>query len=124
MIDIIYKWLKGYSGLTYIQRDRVDERRSGSGLFFRGVTLVSQKPDLLGNLRRRKKLSFRIRRYAEPTDCAVFFLMLGQWVEETAPTLGMDQVVCLSGAHLVRDSDLGLALWEADLDITYTEEEL
>ena len=124
MIDMIYNWLRGYPGLNYIQRDRVDEKNSGSGLFFRGVTLVGHKADLMGNLRCRKRLSFRIRRFTEPADGALFFLMLGQWAEETAPTLGMDQVVSLHSAHMVRDQELGLSLWEADLDITYTEEEL
>lgn len=124
MIDTIFNWLKTYPGLSLMQRDRVDEALGGSGLFFRGVTVVDRKWDLLGNLKSRKRLSFRIRRYGEPADSAVFFMMLGAWVEETAPTLGLDQTVSLQNAHCVRDSDLGLALWEADLEITYTEEDL
>ena len=122
MIDTIFNWLKNYPGLAYLQRDRIDEAVGGSGLFFRGVTVADRKWDLLGCLRCRKGLSFRIRRYGDPADSAVFFLMLGAWVEETAPILGENQTVSLENAHCVRDSDLGLALWEADLKITYTED--
>ena len=124
MIDIIFTWLKTYPGLGYLQRDQVDEAIGGSGLFFRGMTVVDRKFDLLGASRCRKKLSFRIRYFDEPAACAVFFLMLGAWVEDTAPILGMDQSVCLRDARCVRDENLGLALWEADLEIIYTEEDL
>ena len=124
MIDMIYNWLKTYPGLFYIQRERVDEAISGSGLFFRGMSVVDRKWDLLGNPRCRKKLSFRLRHYDEPAQNPVFFMMLGAWMEETAPTFGLDQTVILKDAHCVRDSDLGLSLWEADLEIIYTEEDL
>ena len=60
----------------------------------------------------------------EKSKSAAFFLALGDWVRRQPPFFGLDQTVCLRDAHCVRDDGLGLALWEADLEITFTEEDV
>ena len=124
MNDTIFNWLRTFPGLQLLQRQQVDAVPGGCGLFFRGVTVSDRKTDLLGAVHCRKQLHYRIARYGDTAESPVFFLLLGAWVEETAPTLGLDQVIALQNAHCAYDADTGLALWEADLYITYTEEGL
>ena len=124
MNDIIFNWLKTFPGLELLQRQQVDAVPGGSGLFFRGIAVKDRKWDLLGGLRCRKELRFRISRYGGREESALFFLMLAAWAEENAPHLGDDQVLALEEARCVRDSDQGLSLWESELTITYTEEAL
>lgn len=124
MSDTIYNWLKTFPGLELLQREQVEEVPGGCGLHFCGVTVKDRSRDLLGNLRCRKQLRFRLRRFGERVESGVFFLLLGAWVEENTPILGICQTACLKDARCIRDEDLGLSLWEADLEITYTEDSL
>ena len=117
MNEQIYNWLKRFPGLELLQWQQVDAVAEGCGLFFRGVTVKDSRTNLLGQTQHQKSLHFRINRYGEPKESALFFLMLGQWAQESAP-LG---AAALENARCVRD-DGGLALWEADLEITYWEE--
>ena len=55
-------------------------------------------------------------------ESPVFFILLGAWVEDSAPTFGQDQTVSLEKARCVRDTGQGLSLWEAELEITYWED--
>lgn len=121
MNDTIFNWLRGFPGLELLQRQQVDAVNGGCGLFFRGVTVKDQKTDLLGGISCRKQLHYRLNRYGDPTDSPVFFLLLEAWVQETAPILGAEQTLALQNARCVRDTGTGLALWEADLYITYWE---
>lgn len=121
MNDTILNWLRTFPGLELLQRQQVDAVPGGSGLFFRGVTVKEQKTDLLGGISCRKQLHFRLNRYGDPGESPVFFLLLGAWIQETAPTLGTQQSLTLENARCVRDTGTGLALWEADLYITYWE---
>lgn len=118
MNDIIYNWLKGFPGLELLQRQQVDAVPGGCGLFFRGVTASDSQPNLLGKTQSRKKYHFRLCRYGDRTESAVFFLMLGAWVEDNGQ---LDHTAELKNAHCVRDTDSGLTLWEADLEITCRE---
>ena len=122
MSDIIYNWLKGFPGLELLQREQADPVPGGCGMHLRGVRVTGRSYDLLGGVRCRRTLSFRLRRFGERVESGVFFLLLGAWVEENAPILGLEQAVSLKDARCVEDTDLGLSLWEADLEITYTED--
>ena len=124
MIYYIHNWLKNYDGLRDLRVGRVEDNLGGSGMFYRGETLLERHRDLMGKELCRKRMTFRIIRREEPAKAAEFFWQLGQWLRSSAPPLGLDQTVCLRDAHCVRDDGLGLALWEADLEITFTEEEL
>ena len=121
MNDIIYNWLKGFPGLQLLQRQQVDAVPGGCGLFYRGARELERSRDLLGGMHRRKLLRFRIHRYGEPLESAVFFTMLASWVETSSPSLGFDAPAALKDARCVRDQG-GLALWEADLEITCWED--
>lgn len=122
MNDIIFNWLKGYPGLELLQRQQVDAVAGGCGLFFRGVTASDSQQNLLGKTQSRKKYHFRLCRYGHRTESAVFFLMLGAWVESNAQLLGSDHTAALKNTHCVRDTDSGLTLWEADLEVSCWEE--
>ena len=136
MTDLIYSWLRGYPGLELLQRQQVDAVPGGAGLFFRGVTVKERSHDLLGSLRCRKTLSFRLCRYDIPVENLIFFLMLTAWVETNGSALGQeataalkstgsvisDATAALKNTRCVRDNGQGLTLWEGDLEITYTEE--
>ena len=121
MNEQIYNWLKSFPGLELLQWQQVDAVAGGCGLFFRGMTVKDTRRSLLGQTQHQKTFHFRINRYGEPAESALFFLMLGQWAETNAPCLGSDQTAACKNARCVRD-DGGLALWEADLEITYWEE--
>ena len=132
MNDIIYNWLKGFPGLELLQRQQVDAVPGGCGLFFRGVTASDSQPNLLGKTQSRKKYHFRLCRYGDRTESAVFFLLLGAWVEDNGQldhtaaltdtaSLGTDNTAALKNQRCVRDTDSGLTLWEADLEITCRE---
>ena len=120
MSDIIFNWLRGFPGLELLQRQQVEALPGGSGLYYRGCKVLSSSRDLVGNLRCRKLQRFRICRYGQGLENALFFTMLSAWVETNAPALGFDQTASLENAHCVRD-DGALALWEADLELTYWE---
>ena len=121
MNDKIYNWLKGFPGLEMLQRQQVDGVPGGCGLFFRGVTLSEKSHDLLGNPRCLKTFAYRLCRYGEPVESALFFLLLGQWAETNQQSLGSTATAALENARCVSDEG-GLALWEADLRITCREE--
>lgn len=120
MIEEIYNWLRMHPGLVDLRLDRVEP--DGCGLFYRGETVLERHRDLLGGVCERKRVIFRIRRYGERDTSAVFFEDLAWWVTRPPHVLGGDQTVCLRDAHCVKDDDLGLALWEADLEITFLED--
>ena len=119
MNEQIYNWLKEFPGLELLQRQQVDAVPEGCGLFFRGVTVTDRSHDLLGNPHGKKTYAFRLYRYGDPVDSPVFFLLLGHWVDDTQ-TLGVSATAALKNARCIRDNG-GLALWEADLDITCWE---
>jgi hypothetical protein len=121
MNDIIFNWLKGFPGMAMLQRQQVEAVPGGCGLFFRGITVKERTSDLLGGVRCRKQLHFRLNRYGDPLESAVFFLLLANWVAESAPALGAEQTSTLENARCIRDTGGDLALWEADLEITYWE---
>lgn len=118
MNDMIYNWLKGFPGLELLQKEQADEVSGGCGLFFRGVTATDRKHDLLGSPQSRKTWHFRLQRFGERAESAVFFLLLGAWAEENPPASGR---AYLKNARCTRDEDLGLALWQADLEVTGCE---
>lgn len=119
MNDIIYNWLKGFPGLELLQTEQADEVSGGCGLFFRGVTEKSRKHDLLGSPQSRKTWRYRLQRFGQRAESAVFFLLLGAWAEENPPASGI--TASLKNARCTRDEDLGLALWQADLEVTGCE---
>ena len=121
MNDQIYNWLKGFPGLELLQRQQVDAVPGGCGLFFRGVTVKDSRANLLGQAQNRKTLNFRLYRYGQPEESALFFLLLASWMQGNGPPLGTDQTAACENARCVRDNG-GLALWEADLKITFWEE--
>lgn len=122
MNDIIYNWLRTFPGLELLQRQQVDAVPGGCGLYFRGVTVEDTARNLLGVTQKLKTLHFRLNRYGDRTESPIFFLMLGAWVEVNTPNLGADQAAALKNSRCVRDTDSGLTLWEADLEVTYWEE--
>lgn len=122
MTDKIYEWLKGFPGLELLQRQQTDPVPGGCGLYLRGITGDNCSYDLLGGIHCRKTLRFRLSRYGDPLESPVFFILLGAWVEDSAPTFGLDQTVFLEKARCVRDTGQGLSLWEAELEITYWED--
>ena len=119
MNDITYNWLKGFPGLELLQRQQADETSGGCGLFFRGITEKSRKHDLLGSPQSRKTWHFRLCRYGQRVESAVLFLMLGTWVELNPPASGI--TASIKNARCTRDEDTGLALWEAELEVTGCE---
>lgn len=112
MSDIIYNWLKGYPGLELLQRQQVDAVPGGCGLFYRGATDSGR--NLLGQT--KKTFHFRLNRYGQPEESAVFFLLLEAWVEANTQNLGSVQTAACKNARCVHDEG-GLALWEADLEV-------
>ncbi len=135
MNDIIFNWLKGYPGLELLQRQQVDAVPGGCGLYFRGVTVEDSRCNLLGATQKRKTLHFRLNRYGDRVESPIFFLMLEQWVQTNAQQLGSDHTAAsntqyqgtdhtaaLKNSRCVRDTDSGLTLWEADLEVSHWEE--
>jgi hypothetical protein len=120
MNDKIYNWLKEFPGLELLQRQQVDAVPGGCGLFFRGSTVKDRRQNLLGQTQVQKTLHFRLNRYGQTQESAVFFLLLGAWVEDEH-ALGESATAACKNARCVRDEG-GLALWEADLEITCWED--
>ena len=108
MNEQIYNWLKGFPGLELLQRQQVDAVPGGCGLFFRGAT--ANHRDLLGQT--QNTLHYRLCRYGDGEESAVFFLMLGAWLE----TNPQNWTAACKNARCVRDIG-GLTLWEADLEV-------
>ena len=121
MNDQIYNWLKGFPGLELLQRQQVDATPGGCGLFFRGVTVKDSRTNLLGQVQSLKTLNFRLCRYGDPQESPIFFLLLASWVQVNAPPLGTDPTAACENSRSTRDNG-GLALWEADLEITFWED--
>lgn len=120
MYEEFYNWLKGYPGLELLQKQQVDTVPGGCGLFYRGLTIGDRSTNMLGDIFCQKTQSFRLVRYGQPEESAVFFLMLGSWVAG-ANAFADDHTVELENARCVRDHG-GLVLWEADLHVRYREE--
>ena len=149
MNDKILNWLREFPGLELLQHQQVEAVDGGCGLYFRGVTGKDSQPNLLGQTKKQKTAHFRLCRYGQRVESAVFFLLLGSWVEIQGQTLGADAAAAQNGttplvsdataaqngttplvsdvtaalknARSVRDTGSGLTLWEADLEITYWE---
>ena len=121
MNDKIFNWLKGFPGLELLQHQQVEAVDGGCGLYFRGVTGKDSQPNLLGQTKKQKTAHFRLNRYGDRVESAVFFLLLGNWVEIQGESLGEDYAATLKNERCIRDTGSGLTLWEADLDITYWE---
>ena len=112
MNEQIYNWLREFPGLQLLQWQQVDAVPGGCGLFFRGAT--ANHRDLLGQT--QNTLRYRLCRYGEREESAVFFLLLGAWLETNTQNLGSIQTAACKNAHCVRDNGT-LALWEADLEV-------
>ena len=105
MNEQIYNWLRSFPGLELLQWQQVDAVPGGCGLFFRGAT--ANHRNLLGQT--QNTLRYRLCRYGDGEESAVFFLLLGAWAEQ-------DGTATLKNARCTRDEG-GLALWEADLEV-------
>ena len=113
MTDIVVTWLQGFS---------VDCLRwqEGWAVFPQGERLLSQSTDILGNVKRRKRLSFLIRRNClqpQPGDMEAF----ARWAEDTAPILGENQTVRLEDARLESKSKEDMHRHKAMLIFEFTE---
>ena len=118
MNELIYYWLKGYPGLELLQRQQVDPVPGGCGLFFRGVTVKDRQQNLLGQGAGWKTLHFRLARYGDRADSPPFLMTLEAWARQNAAA----GTAARKNPRCVRDTDSGLCLWEAELEVTYWEE--
>ena len=112
MTNTITAWLQGFSVDSLCWKE-------GWAVFPLGERILSQSSDILGSVRRRKRLSFLIRRNSlqpQPGDMEAF----ARWAESTAPRLGDDQTVRVEDARLENKSNEDMHRHKAMLIFEFT----
>ena len=119
MQNTVYHWLKGLPGLESLQPEALDAAPGASGLFCKGRKTLSRTEDILGAVRVRQSLGFRLCLHSTARDVPDFFWKLDT---KNAPTLGTDQTVTVTGGKLAKDDGTGICRFETIITFTFTSE--
>ena len=98
VLEKLKNWLQSFPlWEDTLQIDAVSALPGSSGLFPRGITEISRKTDILGNVITENKMQFVLYRVAphQPEDNSSFLLALQNWIQQQsacglAPQFGDD----------------------------------
>lgn len=98
VLEKLKNWLQSFPlWEDTLQIDAVSALPGSSGLFPRGITEISRKTDILGNVTTENKMQFVLYRVAphQPEDNSSFLLALQNWIQQQsacglAPQFGDD----------------------------------
>ena len=119
MQNTVLTWLKGISGLEHLELEKLDAAPGASGLFCKGRKELSRTADILGGVKCRQRLSFRLCLHSTSREVPDFFLRLDT---KNAPILGENQTVTVTEGALSKDDGNGICRYEAVITFTFTSE--
>lgn len=119
MTNTVYHWLKGIPGLENLRLEGLDAAPGASGLFCKGRRELSRAADILGAVRIRQSLAFRLCLHSTSREIPGFFLGLDT---KNAPILGENQTVTVTEGALSKDDGTGICRYEAVITFTFTSE--
>lgn len=119
MIESVFTWLKGLPGLEKLQQEALAAPSGSSGLFCKGLKVLSRQEDILGAVKCRQSLTFTLCLHSTSREVPDFFLHLDT---AAAPVLGADQTVAVTQGRLARDNGTGICRFEATITFTFTSE--
>ena len=119
MIETVYRWLRGLSGLEHLQQETLGAASGSSGLFCQGQKELWRREDILGAVRCRRSLTFKLCLHSTSRTVPDFLLALDT---RDAPILGRDQTVTVTQGRLTRDSGGSICRYEATITFTFTSE--
>lgn len=98
VLEKLKNWLQSFPlWEDTLQIDAVSALPGSSGLFPQGITEISRKTDILGNVTTENKMQFVLYRVAphQPEDNSSFLLALQNWIQQQsacglAPQFGDD----------------------------------
>ena len=119
-------WLGGFGGWQDAEVDSTGTQPEDTGLFPMGVQVVSNRGDVLGNVTRRLRQTYVLRRVAPRGESAAAWLAnFQQWVLEnahTAPKFGALQTVRAEKGQLQKAAQTGLGIYAVTLTVEFTKE--
>lgn len=125
MLQQVKQWLEGYMGVMSV--DYVGSNAPGTGLYPKGIRLLSQKRDILGDIAQRCRCQFTIRRVvsgiADKTDHALWLLEFQNWVRrcQDAPQLGEDTQWYAENGKCTQTTQAGTGIYTVDLFCEFTK---
>ena len=131
MLDTMRKWLETFPKWEgTLQFDYADAVPGSAGLYPRGITELSRREDVLGNVTVRYSCSFILRRIAaQRQENAQWLLELQEWVAQQdrlglAPKFGdepkTERLRAFDG-RLDRHSQVGSSLYTVHLSAVFTK---
>ena len=131
MLDSMRQWLETFPRWEgTLQLDYVDAAPGSTGLYPRGLTQLSRREDVLGNVAVRYRCSFLLRRVAgQSEENARWLLDFQNWVMEQdrlglAPSFGDvpgTQRLQASEGKLESCKQVGSALYTVQLSVEFTK---
>lgn len=131
MLEKMRQWLETFPGWEgTLQLDYVDAVPVSNGLYPRGITELSRREDVLGNLTARCRCDFLLHRTAgQSTENAQWLLDFQNWVMEQdrmglAPAFGDvpgTQRLRASEGKLENLKQVGSALYTVQLSVEFTK---
>lgn len=122
ILEIVRRWLEARQMLPAV--DTCGLQPAETGLFPLGQEELSRREDVLGNVTRRVRHSFLLRRTAVPgQSAAAWALQLQQQAAKEPPQLGENQRFWAEKGRLAKQTSTGLGIYEIRL-IAETEEDL
>ena len=131
MLEKMVKWLQNFPDWEdSIQIDSVDERPGNVGLYPKGLTEISRREDVLGNLQIRYRFDMLLRKNAgKSEENARWLLAFQAWVMEQdrlglAPRFGDDpkqEHIRVTEGQLQSLSQVGSALYTVKLWAEFTK---
>lgn len=131
MLEKMRQWLETFPGWEgTLQLDYVDAVPDSTGLYPRGLTELSRREDVLGNLTVRCRCDFLLRRTAgQSAENAQWLLDFQSWVMEQdrlglAPAFGDvpgTQQLRASEGRLDSHKQVGSALYTVQLSVEFTK---
>lgn len=115
----------GFAGMT-VTVDAQPGIPGSVGLFCRGQKTLWQREDLLGRVRRRRRLTLEVTLACSKDpqgDCltAALLLELARWAEGSAPILGQEQTLRADKGSLHHAAAGGVGVYALELIFEFTE---
>ena len=122
MLNSIQNWLSGYLG--QVQVDYLDSPTGSLGLFPTGCRVVTESRDVLGNIRRKYRCSFILKRVVSAGvshfDHAKWLMDFSAWVHgSAAPQLGENTRWYTQNGRLQKVTKAGSAIYSVELMAEY-----
>ena len=125
LIEILKGWLMGFPGWEGgLDIDATGEKPGSCGLFPLGAQELSRREDVLGNVRRRLRCAFALRRVAlHGPEAAEYLLELCRWIgEQPPPKIGENTRIRGEKGTMVKLCQTGTATYEMKIILEYDKE--